>query len=64
MVRAIERILETDTRLHGYHALRARQAGQHVFLDVSVYVDGNLSLSRAHEVGHAFRNAFGASFRS
>jgi cation diffusion facilitator family transporter len=50
---AIERILESDPRLHGYHALRARQAGKHVLLDVSVHVDGNLSLAQAHEVGHA-----------
>jgi cation diffusion facilitator family transporter len=50
---AIERILESDPRLHGYHALRARQAGKHVMLDVSVHVDGALSLARAHEVGHA-----------
>src|ERR1700716_1177103 len=50
---AIERILKTDPRLHGYHALRARQAGKHVLLDVSVHVDGSLSLARAHEVGHA-----------
>jgi len=50
---AIERILESDPRLHGYHALRARQAGKHVLLDVSVHVDGNLSLVQAHDVGHA-----------
>lgn len=50
---AIERILDTDPRLHGYHALRARQAGKHVLLDVSVHVDGALSLAEAHEVGHA-----------
>src|SRR5713226_3003064 len=50
---AIERILESDPRLHGYHALRARQAGKHVLLDVSVHVDGTLSLAQAHQVGHA-----------
>ena len=50
---AIERILESDPQLHGYHALRARQAGKHVMLDVSVHVDGSLSLAQAHEVGHA-----------
>ena len=50
---AIERILENDERLHGYHTLRARQAGKHVMLDVSVHVDGSLSLAQAHEVGHA-----------
>jgi cation diffusion facilitator family transporter len=50
---AIERILESDPQLHGYHALRARQAGMHVLLDVSVHVDGTLSLAQAHEVGHA-----------
>jgi cation diffusion facilitator family transporter len=50
---AIERILRSDPRLHGYHALRARQAGKHVLLDVSVHVDGKLSLAQAHEVGHA-----------
>lgn len=50
---AIERILDSDPRLHGFHALRARQAGQHVLLDVSVHVDGALSLAAAHEVGHA-----------
>jgi cation diffusion facilitator family transporter len=50
---AIERILDTDSNIHGYHALRARQAGKHVLLDVSVHVDGALSLSQAHDVGHA-----------
>src|SRR5947209_16904735 len=50
---AIARILESDPRLHGYHALRARQAGKHVMLDVSVHVDGALTLAQAHEVGHA-----------
>ena len=50
---AIERILESDPRLHGYHALRARQAGSRVMLDVAVHVDGALSLAQAHEVGHA-----------
>lgn len=52
-LRAIEKILATDPQLHGYHALRARQAGMHVLLDVAVHVDGTLSLARAHEVGHA-----------
>ena len=52
-VRAIERILASDTQLHGYHALRARQSGKHVLLDVAVHVDGNLTLAQAHEVGHA-----------
>jgi len=50
---AIERILESDPQLHGYHALRARQAGTRVLLDVSVHVDGQLTLAQAHEVGHA-----------
>ena len=50
---AIQRILESDPRLQGYHALRARQAGKHVLLDVSVHVDGALSLAQAHKVGHA-----------
>src|ERR1700724_1896628 len=50
---AIDRTLKSDPRLHGYHALRARQAGKHVLLDVSVHVDGHLSLAQAHEVGHA-----------
>jgi cation diffusion facilitator family transporter len=50
---AIEQILKSDPRLHGYHALRARQAGKQVLLDVAVHVDGNLTLARAHEVGHA-----------
>jgi cation diffusion facilitator family transporter len=50
---AIEQILKSDPRLHGYHALRARQAGKQVLLDVAVHVDGDLTLARAHEVGHA-----------
>jgi cation diffusion facilitator family transporter len=50
---AIERILASDPRLLGSHALRARQAGKHILLDVSVHVDGNLTLAQAHEVGHA-----------
>src|SRR5256885_2208639 len=52
-LQAIERILESDPRLHGYHTLRARQAGTHVMLDGSVHVDGSLSLAQAHEGGHA-----------
>jgi cation diffusion facilitator family transporter len=50
---SIERILKSEPRIQGYHALRARQAGTHVLLDVSVHVDGTLSLAQAHEVGHA-----------
>jgi cation diffusion facilitator family transporter len=50
---AIEQILKSDPRIHGYHTLRARQAGTHVMLDVSVHVEGSLSLAQAHEVGHA-----------
>ena len=50
---SIEHILGSDPQLHGYHALRARQAGKHVLLDVSVHVNGKLSLAEAHEVGHA-----------
>jgi cation diffusion facilitator family transporter len=52
-IQAIERILESDQRLHGYHALRARQSGKRVLLDVAVHVDGSLSLTQAHEVGHS-----------
>ncbi len=52
-IAAIERILATDPRLHGYHTLRARQAGKRILLDVSVHVDGGLTLSDAHAVGHA-----------
>jgi len=33
--------------------LRAIEAGKHVLLDVSVHVEGALSLSQAHDVGHA-----------
>jgi len=53
VVAAIERILRTDERVHGYHTLRARQAGTRVLLDVCVHVDGQLPLARAHEIGHA-----------
>ena len=52
-LRAIERVLETDHRVHGYHALRARHSGKHILLDVAVHVDGGLTLAEAHEVGHA-----------
>src|SRR2546427_7124052 len=41
---AIERILKSDPRLHGYHALRARQAGTHEMLGVSGHGDGSLSV--------------------
>lgn len=49
----IERILATDSRIHGYHSLRARQAGMRVLLDVCVHVEGRLSLTDAHSIGHA-----------
>ena len=52
-LRAIEQILATDPRLHGYHGLRARLSGTRVLLDVAVHVDGSLTLAQAHEVGHA-----------
>src|SRR2546430_9755090 len=48
-LQAIERILGSDPRLHGYHTLRARQAGQHAMLDGSVHVDGSLSLGQAQD---------------
>ncbi len=50
---AIERILATEPRIDRHHTLRARQAGTRVLLDVSIHVDGNLPLARAHEIGHA-----------
>jgi len=53
VLRAIERILATDTRISGFHSLRARQAGTRVLLDVCVHVDGRLELAEAHAIGHA-----------
>ena len=50
---AIERILATESLIDRHHTLRARQAGSRVLLDVSVHVDGSMSLARAHEIGHA-----------
>jgi cation diffusion facilitator family transporter len=36
--------------LKGYHSLRAREAGSHVFVDVSVHLDRKMSLEDAHRI--------------
>ncbi len=53
----IAEVVRNDPHVTGYHDLRARQAGNSLFVDVSVHVKSNLSLEEAHSIVHELDRA-------
>ncbi len=53
----IAETIRSDPRIVDYHDLRARQAGNSLFVDVSIHVNPDLSLEAAHELAHELETA-------
>jgi cation diffusion facilitator family transporter len=57
----VERVLNADARVQGYHRLRTRLAGSQRLMDVHILLDDHLTFRAAHAVGeeveHAIRRA-------
>jgi len=49
-IEKITTIIAKYPGIRGYHSLRAREAGSHIFVDVSIHVDKSLSIEKAHEL--------------
>jgi len=48
---AIEAILERYSReVSGYHALRTRRAGSHIYIDLHLVMAGDITLEEAHQI--------------
>ena len=62
MVRGIEEIAANFPGLHGYHDLKTRTAGSVLFVNLHIELDGEQSLTQAHEIGAALRRAIIAAY--
>ena len=57
VVERIEEIARNHPGLAGFHDLKTRTAGNRVFIQIHVEIDGELPLRDAHEIGAALRHA-------
>lgn len=57
MIAGIERIAGNWPGVYGYHDLKTRRAGQVVFVNLHIELDGQQSLREAHDIGAALRRA-------
>ncbi len=57
MIAGIEAIARDWPGLHGFHDLKTRTAGSQVFVNLHIELDGNLSLTEAHDIGAGLRHA-------
>ncbi|MGB8623318.1 MAG: cation diffusion facilitator family transporter, partial [Paracoccaceae bacterium] len=56
-VAGIERIVANWPGLHGYHDMRTRRAGSQVFVNLHIELDGDQTLTEAHDIGAALKRA-------
>ena len=57
MIADIDRMATEAEGISGHHDLRTRTAGNRVFINLHVEIDGTLPLSDAHEIGEDLRRA-------
>jgi len=49
-LQAIEKVLDSETTIAGWHALRSRKSAGEIFLDVHIKVDPHLTVEESHEI--------------
>ena len=49
-VEQIQKIIESEKRIHHWHKLRTRSVGREIFLDLHILVDPELTITDAHEI--------------
>jgi len=57
MINGIEALARDWPGLQGFHDLKTRTAGAVVFVNLHVEIDGNLTLTEAHDIGAGLRHA-------
>ena len=57
MIADIEALASKWPGLHGFHDLKTRTAGSVVFVNLHIELDGNLTLTEAHDIGAGLRHA-------
>ncbi len=57
IVAGVERIVAGWPGVHGYHDLRTRRSGSTVFVNLHIELDGAQSLTQAHDIGAALKQA-------
>lgn len=62
MIAGIESLARDWPGLHGFHDLKTRTAGSVVFVNLHVEIDGNLTLTKAHDIGAGLRHAIMDAF--
>lgn len=50
IVDQIQKIIESEKRIRGWHQLRTRSAGREIFLDLHILVDPELTVTDGHEI--------------
>ncbi|MEZ5796137.1 MAG: cation diffusion facilitator family transporter [Paracoccaceae bacterium] len=57
LIEGIAAIARDWPEVHGFHDLKTRTAGQRVFVNLHIELDGDQSLRQAHDIGAALRRA-------
>jgi len=57
VVAGIEEIVKAWPGLHGYHDFRTRSAGSTIFVNLHIELDGDLTLTQAHDIGAGLKHA-------
>ncbi|WP_212525049.1 cation diffusion facilitator family transporter [Actibacterium sp. MT2.3-13A] len=57
VVAGIEAIVKGWPGLHGYHDFRTRSSGSTVFVNLHIELDGELTLTEAHDIGAGLKRA-------
>lgn len=57
IVDRLREVIEGFSEVRDHHTLRARMVGSHIFLDVCVELDPDLSFQRAHDMSHELNSA-------
>lgn len=61
-MRRLQEILESDSRVLGYHKVRARRSGSHRHIDLHLLLDEEISLKEAHQMAEEVEDRIRAAF--
>ena len=56
-VEQIQAVIESDSRILGWHKLRTRSLGREIFIDLHILVDPALNITEAHEIADSLEQS-------
>ena len=56
-IEQIQRIIESEKRILGWHQLRTRTLGREIFIDLHILVDPELKVTEAHEISDSLEQS-------